>query len=324
MFTFTGGGLMPGVTLHLLLAERTLQALEERPDSAPFPPSLPMMRNAFRQGALGPDLGYFPGGHEMLSDLAHTASTGDLARTLVRTARTPIERAFAWGWLTHVVSDGRVHPLVGRGVGRLRTGDPSLFIGGHEDPAGHVRVETGIDAWISFAHPEIARLPIRTVFNRTSITFLSRSYDLTYGLRLDPRLFLASHTAQTRLARPALALCHTLGRELAGATPAIPIRLLRKLLSWRSDARVSSGGEPASLAYLSPVRPDAELARLVMREVDSFPERFLALLDTDLRGLENRDLDTGALEPPRSGPPAAPSWSTARPKVPWRATAWAG
>lgn len=289
---------MPGVTLHLFLAARTLEELRRRPDSSPFPTGLPTMRNAFFQGALGPDFGYFPGGHQPLSDLAHRVSTGDLARTLVRSARTPIERAFAWGWLTHVIADQRVHPHIGRRLGSLRTGDPSHFIGGDDDQSGHVRVETGVDAAISVAHPDIARLPLRRVFNRSSITYLSRGYELTYGLALPPRLFLTSHTATTRLARGALFLSRAMGRDLTGSRRSVPIRLLRGLLG-RVSRGGSDGGISTSLAYLSPLWPDRILMERVGDEIRSFPDRFLALLDSGLAGLENRDLDTG--EPERAG-----------------------
>lgn len=286
---------MPGVTLHLLLADRTLSALQRPGVSSPFPTSHPAMRNAFRQGALGPDLGYFPGGHRLLSDLAHHVSTGDLTRTLVRTARTPTERAFAWGWLTHVIADQRLHPHIGLSVGALRTGDSPRFVGGDEDQSGHVQVETGIDAAISVAHPDIRRVPLQPVFDRMSINFLRRGYEQTYRGAPSARLFLASHAATTRLARGALILAHVMGRELASPERVPVMRILRSLLGRTLRPR-SAGGVSTALSYLSPLWPDRLLMDRVSDEVQSFPERFLALVDSDLEGLENRDLDTGELE----------------------------
>src|SRR5262245_18199805 len=107
---------MPGVTLHLHLADRSLRHWRAE-NSAPFPLDDPAALEAFRHGAFGPDLGYFPGGPTALSDLAHAHRTGDLCRALVQGARTALERAFAWGWVGHVLADLSVHPLIGCAVG---------------------------------------------------------------------------------------------------------------------------------------------------------------------------------------------------------------
>lgn len=147
---------MPNVTLHLVLADRVLEEWRRSPCGAPFPTGDGPAVNAFRQGALGPDLGYFPGGHRFLSDLAHCVRSADLARALLHGAGSPRETAFAWGWVTHVLADQAIHPWVGKGVGELRSGGRrDLFVSGDEDPSGHVRVETGLDAWYSARFPEL-------------------------------------------------------------------------------------------------------------------------------------------------------------------------
>ena len=77
---------MPSVTLHLVLADRILERWLDVPQEAPFDPTNPTYVNAFHQGAIGPDLGYFPGGHKLLSELSHMVRSGDLTRSLARRA----------------------------------------------------------------------------------------------------------------------------------------------------------------------------------------------------------------------------------------------
>lgn len=121
---------MPSVTLHLVLADRVLDRWLDAPQKAPFDPNNPLFVNAFCQGAFGPDLGYFPGGRKLLSELSHLVRSGDLSRTLVRSARTQLERAFSWGWVTHVLPDQAIHPHLGRAVGEFLYGDPEIFVDG--------------------------------------------------------------------------------------------------------------------------------------------------------------------------------------------------
>ena len=96
---------MPGVTLHFLVAQRILDRWRIRDATAPFDLDRPDAVNAFFHGSIGPDLGFFPGGARILSDLAHCVRTGALTNDLVRHARTPVERAYAWGWMSHVLAD---------------------------------------------------------------------------------------------------------------------------------------------------------------------------------------------------------------------------
>lgn len=163
---------MPGVTLHLLLAEQVLEHWRRQPGEAPFPPDDPTVVNAFRQGAFGPDLGYFPGGFRPLSDLAHCMRAGDLARRLVSTARTPLERGFASGWSTHVLADRWIHPHIGRAVGELVHGKRTRFVDGDSDPNTHVLVESGLDAVYARRHPGLRTLRLGGVFDDLSIGFL--------------------------------------------------------------------------------------------------------------------------------------------------------
>lgn len=288
---------MPSVTLHLVLADRVLERWQEDPARAPFPPDDPLFVNAFQQGAFGPDLGYFPGGHRLLSELSHLVRSGDLARTLVRTARTPLERAFAWGWVTHVLGDQAIHPLVGRGVGEFLTGDRGIFVDGSADQGAHVQVETGLDAFYSHLFPDIRHRSMAPVFHGTSIRFLSEAYRRTYGLDMDPTLVLASHLATVRMSVQALMSIGFMSTALLARPVAAPFAgarwFLRTALSLVQDGM---GRDSLLLAYLNPVPPSRWLVEEVGGIVDGFASRFQRHYEEDAAGLENANLDTGRVE----------------------------
>jgi hypothetical protein len=282
---------MPNVTLHLLLAERAREEWLARPDQAPFPVDDPEFINAYHHGAFGPDLGYFPGGVRLLSDLAHCVRSGDLTTSLLDSARTPLERAYAWGWATHVLADRLVHPLVGRGVSELVHGDPRGFVSGADNPTAHVRVETGLDAWISNLHPNLRQVRLAPVFDGTSVRFLQEAYRRVYGVEIPGGAFLSSHLILTRRSGHALAGMALLGGDLERATGGG--FLVRTLSGFAGFALDRLEGGRLTLAYLSPVSPPAWLRVEVASVVESFP-RLVARTQSDpSRHLPNVNLDSG-------------------------------
>ena len=139
---------MPGCAVHLELARRVLVAWEARPDDAPFPIGHPASRCTFLFGSLGPDLGYFPGGDALLADLAHCVARAHLTRNLIDSAETDLERALAWGWVTHVLGDIWIHPLINQAVGERVCGHRLPGLTYADDPLTHVRIELGTDAML--------------------------------------------------------------------------------------------------------------------------------------------------------------------------------
>ncbi len=283
---------MPGVTLHLDLAHRVLA----RARDLPFDPANPLALNAFRQGAFGPDLGYFPGCWRPLSDLAHCVNVGDLARWLVGRARTPAEHAFAAGWVTHILADHAVHPLIGCAVGALLHGRAGTFVDGHTQPAAHVRVEAGLDAYWAGRCPELRHTPMSPVFDGHSIRFLADAYAATYRATFPRTLLLRSHRLAAVQVRQGLALSAwshralrtVCGRPLAQQLPGPASGLTRmcRALGHRSRA----------LAFLLPVRPSEWLATAAEDVVGALPDLVLKELATGLSGVENWNLDSGRLE----------------------------
>ena len=112
---------MPCATVHLVVADRIWTRWSSE-GGAPFALGQ-RTRDAFIHGSLAPDLGFIPGVDRIISELAHYYRPADLSRSLLARAASPEERAFAWGWVAHVVGDMEIHPLVGRAVGERVHGD---------------------------------------------------------------------------------------------------------------------------------------------------------------------------------------------------------
>jgi hypothetical protein len=223
--------------------------------------------------------------------------SGDLVRSLVREAGTDVERAFAWGWATHVLADVAIHPLVNRAAGELVLGDPDRPLAAAEDPAAHLRVEMGLDLACSAAHPRLRWQRLRPVFAGAGIRFPARAYRRTYGVPVDLRQLLAAHLSAGRLASSLLALHRLLPRRAAGE---------RRGVLGTPRARVPAAPHRASglaltQGFLTPVEPPAWLLLRVREEAAAFAAAFRGHLETGLARLPNHDLDTGA--PEGEGPP---------------------
>jgi hypothetical protein len=288
---------MPSVTLHLALADRVLERWLDAPQEAPFDPNDSTHTNAFFQGAFGPDLGYFPGGRKLLSELSHLVRSGDLTRALVRGARTSVERAYSWGWVTHVIADQRIHPLVGRAVGEFVYGDREVFADGARHQEAHVQIETGLDAFYSRLFPDLRKRKMAPVFNRESIGFLENAYRKVYGLTLSPSVFLASHLATAKKSVQGLVTIGILSTNLITRPVSPSFAGARWVLQGAiALMKKSLGIGSLTAAFLNPTPPAGWLVEEVGEEFDSFADRFFHHYRTDLEELENYNLDTGLVE----------------------------
>ncbi|MEX2465994.1 MAG: zinc dependent phospholipase C family protein [Gemmatimonadota bacterium] len=283
---------MPGVLVHFVVAQRTLAKWRECSDGPPFEPDDPVAVNAFNHGAVGPDLGYFPGGERLLSDLAHTLRTGALTRALIRSACTDAERAFAWGWLTHVLADQSIHPWIGRGVGELTRDSADVFVDGATEPCGHLRVEMGVDTWFGARFPQARAIRLSPAFGSGAVGFMVDAYERVYGVTLSEDAFARSHRAAAVRVGQALAthgVLHWLrtGGPIERWLPSLPV-LLRTCLR---STQVSE----LALSYLAPVSPEPWLIQGIEAEVDAQADRFLAHYREGAVGLDDHNLDTGRL-----------------------------
>jgi hypothetical protein len=294
---------MPGPNLHLLAALDALSALEQRTGPL-FPVTDPACRNAFLCGAVGPDMGYSPGADPFLSDLAHYVRTGELARNLVRFARNPVESAFAWGWVHHILTDVLGHPLINHASAERLLGDGTLSVSYEEDRRMHVLVEVGLDASRAMGDDRARSLGLRSVWHAGNVSTLVRAYEETYGASFVSKSLLASHRASLRGVRWLLLLDRVTAARWAGRK--------RRLGEWCFDwlvlapLRRSTGYlQPDSLlhALTTPLPPSARLEAAVAEMLPQLMSWFGELTATGLERLEDYNLDIGIVEgtPPGYG-----------------------
>jgi Zinc dependent phospholipase C len=100
-------------------------------------------------GAIIQDMGYYPHGNKLFSDLAHYVRSGDFIVALLRDSKDVNEYAFAIGALAHYAADTDGHRIgVNRAVPvlypnlRKKHGD---FVTFEDDPLAHVKTEFGFD-----------------------------------------------------------------------------------------------------------------------------------------------------------------------------------
>lgn len=139
-------------------------------------------------GSLIQDLGYYPFGSKLFSNLVHYVRSGDFVAAMVRDARTIDEYAFALGALAHYTSDNVGHPAaVNRAVPivypklRAKYGERVLYA---ESPSRHLMVEFAFDV------NQVARGAFKADTYQALIGFevamsvLERAFRETYGLEV--------------------------------------------------------------------------------------------------------------------------------------------
>jgi hypothetical protein len=135
-----------------------------------------------------PDLGYFPLGSRLFTDLLHYVRTGDFTRHLIADARTPQDYAFALGVLAHYTVDSIGHPQatnlavpiiypkLAKKFGRRATYADS--------PSAHLETEFRFDV-LQVAHREqIPDLFEQSIEFKVPRDVLERAFQETYGLGL--------------------------------------------------------------------------------------------------------------------------------------------
>ncbi len=99
-------------------------------------------------GAIIQDIGYYPFGNKLLSDMLHYVRSGDFVSNLILEATDVNEYAFALGALAHYYSDTYGHPAVNRATAneypklKQRFGSVVTY---HDDPEAHLQTEFGFD-----------------------------------------------------------------------------------------------------------------------------------------------------------------------------------
>jgi len=285
---------MPCSTVHLLTAGRALADADRGGAALPFHTRDPLSRELFLHGALGPDMGFVPGADRFVSEVAHYVRSLDLARTLVSRASTAPESAFAWGWVTHVLTDLVLHPEVGRACGERLRGDRSLRLNAGEDLPTHVGMEVGLDLRILAGESVIPRPPPRSAFDNLSIRYLTGALEEVYGVAWAPEQLLATHRRSVVMNHrwPRALRVLEWGRGVANGA-------VGGIRGWVGQTAVGVGArlshpEGAVHGFFHPIRPPDWLVDRTRTLADEFPERMAELVNGGLDSLPNHNLETGA------------------------------
>jgi hypothetical protein len=143
-------------------------------------------------GSLIQDLGYYPFGSHLFTNLTHYVRSGDFVGSLLRNAADVNEYAFALGALAHYAADNTGHPLaVNRSVPmmypkvRAKTGPVALYT---DSPARHVMVEFAFDVLQVARGGYVAQAYRDRIGFEVSKDLLERAVRETYAIDLDDML----------------------------------------------------------------------------------------------------------------------------------------
>lgn len=139
-------------------------------------------------GAIIQDMGYYPFGSKLFTDLTHYVRSGDFIKALIEEAQDLNEYAFALGALAHYSADNNGHSIgVNRAVAlaypklRAKYGDEVTYV---ESPSSHIKIEFGFDV----AQVAQGRYASDTYHDfigfKVAKKVLQRAFAKTYGIEL--------------------------------------------------------------------------------------------------------------------------------------------
>lgn len=285
-------------------------------------------------GSIIQDLGYYPHGSILFSDLTHYVRSGDFILTLLRDAQESKQLndyAFAIGALAHYASDIAGHPIAtNRAVPLLypnlktKFGDSVTY---ENDPLAHVKTEFGFDV-LQIAQQRYAPESYHDFIGfEVAVPLLERAFLETYGLPLkavlsNEDLVLNSYRRAVSNQIPkATRIAWTLKKdEIQKSVPGITKQKFLFNLSrasyekkWGKNYQQPSFGEKF-LAFLSkflpkigPLRvfqfrmPTPQAEKLFEESFNTTLARYRTLLSDEGAGqlaLTNANFDTGGITGP--------------------------
>jgi hypothetical protein len=140
-------------------------------------------------GCVIQDMGYYPFGNKLFSDLVHYVRSGDFVAALLHDSQNLNEYAFALGALAHYAADNEGHrtgtnlavPLLYPRL-RHKYGDSVTY---DEDPLAHLKTEFGFDV-LQIAKGRYASDAYRDRIGfQVAKELLARAFQETYSLDLD-------------------------------------------------------------------------------------------------------------------------------------------
>jgi len=140
-------------------------------------------------GAVVPDMGYYPFGSKLFTNLVHYVRSGDFVNAALDEARDINEYAFALGILCHYNADKYGHPMAtNHCVPLVYTKDKEKFgtvVTYEQDPVAHIRMEFGFDI-VQTARGNYASEKYHDFIGfKVSRPLLERAFLKTYGLDIN-------------------------------------------------------------------------------------------------------------------------------------------
>lgn len=140
-------------------------------------------------GAVSPDMGYYPSGSKLFTDLVHYVRSGDMVNALLKNAGNVNQYAFALGFLCHYNADKYGHPLGTNRSVPLVYPEIKEKHGNHvtyaQDKLSHVRMEFGFDV-LQVAKGNYASQSYREFIGfKVDTAILSTAFSEVYGLNIN-------------------------------------------------------------------------------------------------------------------------------------------
>ncbi len=276
-------------------------------------------------GCVIQDLGYYPMGRPLFSDLLHYVRTGDFIRALFRDAKSPDDFAFAIGALSHYMGDTIGHAeAINLAVG---TEFPALAVkygpnvNYAEGPHQHVRAEFAFDINEITKHRLAPEGYLNHIGFAIPVPLLARAYYDTYGLDIagvlgHHRPTLRGYRYSVRTLLPRVAYAETLlhRKQMPADTPSPMLDLLNQQIatlstqdhwdSYRKHAGLGTHllagfifilpkvGPLSDLSLRGPtVQTEQDYVNSLDHTVDALRQMLAHASTTS--GLANQDLDTG-------------------------------
>ena len=140
-------------------------------------------------GAVAPDMGFYPFGSKLFTNLVHYVRSGDMVNALLKNANNLNEYAFALGFLSHYNADNHGHPLAtNRSVPLVYPKLQKKFgnkITYAQDKISHMRMEFGFDV-LQVTKGNYASLEYQGFIGfKVDTSILARAFMETYGLDIN-------------------------------------------------------------------------------------------------------------------------------------------
>lgn len=283
-------------------------------------------------GCVIQDLGYYPFGKPLFSDLLHYVRTGDFIRSLFRDSRDADDVAFAIGALSHYYGDTIGHPeAVNLAVGKSFPALAAKYgpnVNYAEGTHQHVRAEFAFDINDITKHRLAPERYLNHIGFAVPIPLLTRAFYDTYGLDLakvlghsHPNLRGYRYSVRSLLPRVAYAEALLHRSHMPPDVPSAALDQFKQQIvalsaenhwdSYRSHAGIGTHllagfifilpkiGALSDLSVRGPT-PSAEqdYVNSLMHTADVLRETLAKATTSD--GLPNKDLDTGYYARPGS------------------------